>query len=131
MIAEHTDGALAEGANEAQHFKGARPAVYQVTGEPQSVCSRIEIDVLQQLLELSEAEHESLNELELNLKDIFEELELNSDTLERIQEELSQKEAEVSAKLEDLNARKGHIYRVKQYAPKHEVRKLENGQQKS
>jgi hypothetical protein len=48
VIAENGDGALAQAADEAQHFERFRAAVHKVADDPQRVTRRIECDPLEE-----------------------------------------------------------------------------------
>ncbi|MEK6247003.1 MAG: hypothetical protein N2C12_02415, partial [Planctomycetales bacterium] len=76
---------------------------------------------------LTQAEQESLKELQLNLTEVFEAIDLQSVELERIGNEIDVQEEEIFIRLEDLRTTKGKLSKIYTYSPKHEVRELGDG----
>ena len=78
-------------------------------------------------LVLNEAERASLKELHIQFLEVHKALELHTGELEQISQELALQEVEVAQKLSDLHSLRGKLSKLRRFAPKHEVKRLDNG----
>jgi hypothetical protein len=52
VIAQYRDGGRAEALHQPQHLERTRPAIDEISGDPQAIAHRIEIELREQRLEL-------------------------------------------------------------------------------